>query len=169
MIYDSATGVIMALTDKGPLGMYYDEFEVGQTLVTRGRTVTEADIVQFGALTGDFNPMHMDAEYSKTSFMGQRVAHGMLGISYAIGQLYQLGVLDGTILAFRELEAKFSVPILIGDTIKIHAIVREKKDAARLGGGLVTFDLKILNQEGKTVTKAGVTLLMASKPQPSES
>jgi 3-hydroxybutyryl-CoA dehydratase len=169
MIYDSAIGVIMALTDKGPLGMYYDEFEVGQTLVTRGRTVTEADIVQFGTLTGDFNPMHMDAEYSKTSFMGQRVAHGMLGISYAIGQLYQLGVLDGTILAFRELEAKFSVPILIGDTIKIHAIVREKKDAARLGGGLVTFDLKILNQDGKTVTKAGVTLLMASKPQPSES
>ena len=160
---------MVTLTDKGPLGMYYEEFEVGQTLVTRGRTVTEADIVQFGALTGDFNPMHMDAEYCKTSFMGQRVAHGMLGISYAIGQLYQLGVLDGTILAFRELEAKFSVPILIGDTIKIHATVKEKKDAARLGGGTVIFDLKILNQEGKTVTKAGVTLLMASKPQASES
>jgi acyl dehydratase len=145
--------------------MYYEEFEVGRTLVTRGRTVTEADIVQFGALTGDFNPMHMDAEYCKTSFMGQRVAHGMLGISYAIGQLYQLGVLDGTILAFRELEAKFSVPIFIGDTITVHATVKEKKDAARLGGGMVVFDLKIVNQEGKTVTKAGVTLLMASKPQ----
>jgi acyl dehydratase len=160
---------MVSLTDNGPLGMYYEEFEVGQTLVTRGRTVTEADIVQFGALTGDFNPMHMDAEYCKTSFMGQRVAHGMLGISYAIGQLYQLGVLDGTILAFRELEAKFSVPIFIGDTIKINATVKEKKDAARLGGGMVVFDLKIVNQEGKTLTKAGVTLLMASKPQKSKS
>lgn len=157
------------LTENGPLGMYYEEFDVGQMLVTRGRTVTEADIVQFGALTGDFNPMHMDAEYCKASFMGKRVAHGMLGISYAIGQLYQLGVLDGTILAFRELEAKFSVPIFIGDTITIKATVKEKKDAARLGGGMVKFDLRIVNQEGKTITKAGITLLMASKPQESES
>ncbi|MDQ7024764.1 MAG: MaoC/PaaZ C-terminal domain-containing protein [Anaerolineae bacterium] len=153
-----------ALTENGPLGLYYEEFDVGQMLVTRGRTVTEADIVQFGTLTGDFNPMHMDAEYCKTSFMGKRVAHGMLGISYAIGQLYQLGVLDGTILAFRELEAKFSVPIFIGDTITIKATVKEKKDAARLGGGMVKFDLRIINQEGKTITKAGITLLMASKP-----
>jgi 3-hydroxybutyryl-CoA dehydratase len=159
----------MATESLRPRGMFYEEFELEQKMITRGRTVTEADLVQFGALTGDFNPMHMDAEYCKTSFMGQRVAHGMLGMSYAIGQLYQLGILDGTILAFRELEAKFSVPIFIGDTITIHATVKEKKDAARMGGGMVAFELKIINQEGKTVTKATATLLMASKPSADKS
>lgn len=160
---------MVKMTENGPLGLYYEEFEIGQKMVTRGRTITEADLVQFGTLTGDLNPMHMDAQYCETSFMKQRVAHGMLGISYAIGQLYQLGVLDGTILAFRELEVKFSVPIFIGDTITIHATVKEKKDAARLGGGMVAFDMRILNQDGKSVTKATATLLMASKPEESES
>lgn len=156
---------MLTMTDEGPLGLYYEQFEIGAKMVTRGRTVTESDIVQFATLTGDLNPMHTDAEYCKTSFMGQRVAHGMLGISYAIGLLYQLGVLERTALAFRSLEIKFSAPVLIGDTIRAEVIVKEKKDAARLGGGLVTMDIRILNQESKVVQKGIVVMLMASQPQ----
>ncbi len=148
-----------------PRGLYFEEFELGAQMMTRGRTITEADIVQFAALTGDFNPMHTDVEYCKTSFMGQRVAHGMLTLSYAVGQAYQLGILERTVLGFRGLEMKFSVPVFIGDTIHAEITVSDKKEARRLGGGQVTLDMKIVNQDGKTVQKGSLTLLMASVPE----
>lgn len=145
-------------------GLYFEEFELGQTMTTHGRTITESDIVQFGSLTGDFNPMHFDAEYMKTHMIGQRIAHGMLTISYAVGQAYQLGFMEGTVLAFRALEMKFSQPVFIGDTIHVEIKVAETKPAERLGGGIVTFDVKIINQDGKSVQKGTWTVLMASKP-----
>lgn len=148
----------------GPRGLYFEEFEEGVTMRTRGRTITEADLVQFGAITGDFNPMHMDAEYCKNSFMGQRVAHGMLTISYAVGQAYQLGILERTILGFRGLEMKFSAPVYIGDTIYAELKVTEKKEAARLGGGMITLEMRIVKQDGKVAQKGTLTLLMMSKP-----
>lgn len=145
-------------------GLYFEDYEVGMTMVTRGRTITEADIVQFGALTGDFNPMHFDAEYMKTHMMGQRIAHGMLSLSYAVGQAYQLGFMEKTILAFRGLEMKFSLPVLIGDTLHVQLTVKEKQAAPRLGGGMVTLDVKIVNQNGKSVQSGTWTVLVASKP-----
>ncbi|GAB4343068.1 MAG: MaoC/PaaZ C-terminal domain-containing protein [Phototrophicales bacterium] len=145
-------------------GLFFEEFEIGQTMKTRGRTITESDIVQFGALTGDFNPMHFDAEYMKSHMIGQRIAHGMLTISYAVGQAYQLGFLEGTVLAFRAIDMKFSQPVFIGDTIHVEIKVAETKPAERLGGGIVTFDVRIVNQDGKAVQKGTWTVLMASKP-----
>ncbi|MCA9915920.1 MAG: MaoC family dehydratase N-terminal domain-containing protein [Anaerolineae bacterium] len=159
---------MMQMTEQGPRGLYFEEFEVGVKMVTRGRTITEADLVQFAGLTGDYNPMHTDAEYAKDSFMGQRVAHGMLTLSYAVGQAYQLGILEKTVLGFRALDMKFSVPVYIGDTIRAEVTVAEKKEAKRLGGGTVTLDMRILNQEGKAVQKGTLTLLMASMPEETE-
>jgi len=150
--------------DDGPIGYYFEDIETGQTMVTRGRTITEADIVQFAALTGDFNPMHTDAEYMKTHQMGQRVAHGMLALSYAVGLLYQLGFMERTVLAFRGLEMKFSLPVFIGDTVRVRLTVKEKKEMKRLGGGVITAEVKIVNQEGKTVQSGTMELLMASRP-----
>jgi len=152
------------MTADGPRGLYFEEFEDGVTLMTRGRTITEADLVSFAGLTGDYNPMHTDAEYCKNSFMGQRVAHGMLIMSYAVGQAYQLGILERTVLAFRALEVKFSVPVLIGDTIRVELTVSETKSAERLGGGTVDLKFRILNQDDKAVQRGTMTLLMASKP-----
>ncbi|HLU08807.1 MAG TPA: MaoC/PaaZ C-terminal domain-containing protein [Oceanobacillus sp.] len=147
----------------GPKGLYYEDYEIGQTMVTRGRTITESDIVQFAGLTGDYNPMHTDAEFMKESVFGQRIAHGMLTLSYAVGQAYQLGFMEGTILAFRGLEMKFSLPVFIGDTLHVEIVVREKKDALRMGGGLITLDVKIVNQEGKTVQSGTWTVLAKSR------
>ena len=146
-----------------PKGLYYEDYEIGQTMVTRGRTITESDIVQFAGLTGDYNPMHTDAEYMKDSIFGKRIAHGMLTLSYAVGQAYQLGFMEGTILAFRGLEMKFSLPVFIGDTLHIELTVREKKDALRMGGGLITLDVKIINQEGKSVQSGSWTVLAKSR------
>ena len=120
--------------------------------------------MQFAALTGDFNPMHTDAEYSRDSFMGQRVAHGMLTISYAVGQAYQLGILERTVLGFRGLEMKFSSPVYIGDTIYAELRVSEAKPARRLGGGIVGLDIRIIKQDGTVVQKGSLSLLMMSKP-----
>jgi acyl dehydratase len=154
----------MRQNEYGPVGMYFEEFTQGMTMRTRGRTITEADIVSFAGLTGDYNPMHTSKAYAESTAFGQRVAHGMLGISYAVGQAYQLGFLEQTILAFRELEMKFSNPVLIGDTIHVELTVAEVKPMARLGGGVVTMDVKIVNQEGKVATKGTWSFLMASQP-----
>jgi len=150
--------------DDGPMGMFFEEFEVGRKLVTRARTVTEADIAQFASLTGDYNPMHTDAEYMKKHMLGQRVAHGLLTVSFAIGQIYQLGFMERTVLAFRSFEVKFSLPVFIGDTIRAEVTVSELKEARRMGGGWVTSDVKILNQEGKAVVTGVLSILIASQP-----
>ena len=154
----------MKFESDGPRGLYFEEFAVGDTMRTRGRTITESDLVQFAALTGDFNPMHTDAEYSSDSFMGQRVAHGMLTISYAVGQAYQLGILERTVLGFRGLEMKFSSPVYIGDTIYAELRVSETKAVRRLGGGTVGVDIRIVKQDGKVAQKGSLSLLMMSKP-----
>ncbi|MBK8022894.1 MAG: MaoC family dehydratase N-terminal domain-containing protein [Chloroflexi bacterium] len=151
------------MTDSGPIGLYFEDINVGDKLVTRGRTITESDIVQFAGLTGDYNPMHTNAEYMKSHPMGQRVAHGMLTLSYAVGQAYQLGFMERTVLAFRGLEMKFSLPVFIGDTVHVELTVREKKEARRIGGGTVTLDVKIVNQDGKSVQSGEWTVLMALK------
>lgn len=154
----------MRYLDDGPIGYYFEDIEVNQTMTTRGRTVTETDVVQFAALTGDFNPMHTDAEYTKTHPAGQRVAHGMLTLSYAVGLLYQLGFMERTVLTFRGVEMKFSLPVFIGDTIRVRLTVKEKKEMKRLGGGIISAEVKITNQNGKTVQSGTMELLMASKP-----
>jgi 3-hydroxybutyryl-CoA dehydratase len=153
----------MTYLPDAPMGVYFEDIEIGQRMVTRGRTITETDLVQFAALTGDYNPMHTDAEYMKQSVFGQRIAHGMLTLSYAIGQIYQLGWMERTILAFRGLEMKFSLPVYIGDTLHSELTVREKKEARRMGGGLVTAELKIINQDDKAVQSGEMTIIMAMR------
>jgi acyl dehydratase len=155
----------MGYPEDAPRGLYYEDISVGQQMVTRGRTITEADIVAFAGLTGDYNPMHTDAHFMKNSAFGQRIAHGMLTLSYAVGQVYQLLFMEQTVLAFRGLEMKFSLPVYIGDTLHVEMTVSEKKDAARLGGGMITADVKIVNQDGKTVQSGQWQVLMSSKPQ----
>jgi 3-hydroxybutyryl-CoA dehydratase len=157
----------MRYTESGPHGYYFEEVAEGATYVTRGRTITESDIVQFAALTGDYNPMHTDAVYMETHPMGQRIAHGMLSLSYAIGQIYQLGFMERTVLAFRSVDVKFSLPVFIGDTLHSEVTITEKKAARRMGGGLITASLRIINQEGKTVTSGSLVLLLASQPEAS--
>lgn len=147
-------------------GMYFDEFKVGQRIVSAGRTVTEADIVLFSGLSGDFNQIHVDAEYSKSTPFGARVAHGLLGLSIASGLVVQTGFMEGTIMAFREInEWKFSKPIYIGDTIHVETEVKETKALPRLGGGSILIALDVKNQNGDSLMKGTWTALIAGQPQ----
>lgn len=146
-------------------GFYFDEFAVGDMAVSRGRTITEADIVNFAGLSGDFSQIHTNAEFARQSGFGQRVAHGLLGAAVASGLLAQLGLIEGTVMAFRELTWKFSLPIFIADTIHVHTTVSELKAVRRLGGGLVTFDLEVINQENRLVQSGKWVVLIAARPE----
>lgn len=149
----------------GPRGMYFDEFQPGQQIHTAGRTVTEADIVHFAGLSGDFTSIHTDAVYAAKSPAGQRVAHGLLVTSIVSGLAAQTGVLEGTVLYFREInEWKFVKPVLIGDTVQALMEVKETKDMRRLGGGLVSIEFNVKNQNDETVMKGTWTVLMAARP-----
>jgi acyl dehydratase len=133
-------------------GLYFEEFEVGQSITSAGRTVTEADVVNFAALSGDWTTIHTDAIYAAQHPLGQRVAHGLLGLSIASGLAVRLGFLEETVLAFREIGSwKFSQPIYLGDTIHVQATVIETRPVRRLGGGQVTFNVQLLNQDDKVV------------------
>lgn len=149
----------------GPRGMYFDEFQVGQRIVTAGRTVTETDIVNFAGISGDYNQIHVDAVYSAGSPFGQRVAHGLLVTAIASGLAMQTGVMEGTVLAFREInEWKFIKPVFIGDTVHVVLEVKETKDLRRIGGGSVMIEVSVVNQRDEVVMKGYWTVLIASRP-----
>jgi acyl dehydratase len=151
-------------------GMFFEEFSVGQVVQTIARTVTEGDIVGFAGLSGDFNRIHTDAVYAATTPFGQRVAHGLCVLSIASGLAVQTGIMEGTILAFREiLEWKFSAPVYIGDTIHVALEVVETKALPRVGGGAVTLSLDVQNQAGTTVQKGKWVALIISRPKSGES
>jgi acyl dehydratase len=145
-------------------GMYFEDFEVGQQVRSPGRTITEADIVAFAGLSGDFNGIHTDSEYAQRTNFGQRVAHGLLGLSIASGLLVRTGVLEGTVIAFREIkEWKFSQPIFIGDTIHVLLEVVEKKALPRLGGGSLLLGINVQNQSDETVMRGQWSVLVLSR------
>jgi len=148
-----------------PRGLYFEEFQAGQTIVSAGRTITESDIVAFAGLSGDYNPIHTDAEFSQATPFGQRVAHGLLGLAIASGLAMRTGVLEGTVMAFREInDWKFVKPVFIGDTIHVEMEVAETKALPRLGGGAIVIRLEVKNQSDETVMKGTWTALVRSSP-----
>lgn len=147
-----------------PRGRYFEEIEVGQGLVTAGRTITESDIVFFAGLSGDYNQMHVDAVYAAGGEFGQRVAHGLLIVSIAVGLIVQTGFIEGTVMAFRELDWKFSLPVMIGETIRARVEVLETKALPRLGGGSIIAKVSVLNQDDRVVQRGDMVFLVRSKP-----
>lgn len=128
----------------------YGELSVGQEFITTGRTVTETDLVNFSALTGDWHPQHSDAEWSRRSFFGERVAHGMLVLSYAVA----LVPFDpARLVALRRAEAVFKDAVRIGDTIHAEGRIVRVKELTD-GLSLVTGAWRIVNQSGNTVVRA---------------
>lgn len=143
-------------------GLHFEQFEVGFKNVTASRTVTEGDIVNFAGLTGDYTQLHTDAVYAANGPFGERVAHGLLVLSIALGLAVQTGLIEGTVMAFRELDWKFSLPVMIGDTIRAELEVVETKALPRLGGGNVSMKVSVLNQDDKVVHRGHWQMLVHS-------
>ena len=148
-----------------PQGLYYEEFESGKRISTPGRTITEADIVNFAGVSGDYNSIHTDAAYSAASFYQQRVAHGLLVLSVASGLAVRSGLMEGTVLAWREInEWRFSQPVFIGDTVHVELEVKETRPMPRLSAGMVVLGVQVINQDHKAVMKGSWSLLVLTKP-----
>jgi acyl dehydratase len=138
--------------------LFFDDVMVGQEWESQGRTVTQADLVNFAGLSGDFNPIHMDHEFAKGTPFRQPIAHGLLIFAMSSG----LGLYAPPMrtLAFLELrEWHFKGPVFIGDTIRLRTRVLDKEVRARGRRGVVTWQRQILNQESKVVQE-GVTLTL---------
>lgn len=147
-------------------GMWFEQFDIGQQIITPGRTITESDIVTFAGLSGDYNQIHTDAEFSSKSPFGKRVAHGLLVLAIASGLAMRTGVLEGTVIAFREINNwKFSLPVFIGDTVHVELNIVETKPIPRLGGGSIIIELTVKNQRNESTMKGTWNALVASKPE----
>ncbi len=146
-----------------PRGKHFEDFNLGDEITSAGRTITEADIVNFAGLSGDFTQLHTNIEFARQGVFGQRVAHGLLGLAVARGLLAQLGYLAGTVLALREISWKFSLPVFIGDTLQARSTVVELKPLRRLKAGVVTLAIEVLNQREQVVQSGQWVLLVAGK------
>jgi acyl dehydratase len=147
-------------------GACFEDFEVGQELLTSGRTITEADIVAFAGISGDYNALHTDKVYASSGPYGQRIAHGLLGLAVTSGLASRLGILEKSVLAFRELTCKFRKPIFIDDTIHARVKVIETKAMPRIGGGLVRLEVKSYNQHAEIVLTGVWAILLQSRDMP---
>lgn len=146
-----------------PRGLYLEDFEIGKEYVSPGRTITEADVVAFAGLSGDYNPMHTDEEFAKKGLFGTRIAHGALGFAISTGLSNQMGLYEGTTVAFMECTVKYCAPLLIGDTIRVVVIPTEIRHSSKGGRGILKQNLKLLNQSNKVIMESDQVIMMKSR------
>lgn len=145
-------------------GYRYEDLYVGMEFLSPGRTITDADLVGFAGLTGDFSELHTSDVYAKSSQFGRRVAHGMLGLAYAHGLMWaRTGELRQSAIAFLGInEWKFVAPLFVGDTMFVRYSVKELRvSKSRPNQAIATFDVAVVNQDD-AVVQAGVKALLMS-------
>lgn len=146
-------------------GMYWEDWDIGAEFESPARTVTEADIVAFAGLSGDYNPLHVDEEYCRGTVFGGRIAHGPLVYAIAAGLLFQLHLYDDTLIAFLGFESlKFTKPVKPGDTIHARIKVLEKRETSNPDRGVMKRRLEVLNQRGEVVQEGIQAFLLKRRP-----
>lgn len=145
------------------MALYFEDCVVGQELRTVSRTITEADVVNFGCYSGDLNPVHFDEEFAKSTQFQSRIAHGLLGLSYCVGLIAQSGTFAGTAIALMEIISwKFLAPIFIGDTVYCAVSFTEKIETSKPDRGIVIRKCQLINQRGGVVQE-GMSRVMIKK------
>ncbi len=148
-------------------GYLYEDLHVGMEFLSPGRTITDADLVGFAGLTGDFSELHTSDVYARASQFGRRVAHGMLGLAYAHGLMWaRTGEFRDSAIAFLGIsDWKFLAPLFVGDTLFVRYVVRELRDSkSRPTQAIASFDVSLLNQEASVLQSGIKTLLMSKVP-----
>ena len=141
----------------------FEDLRIGEEYTSLPRTVTEADVVIFAGLSGDWNVLHTDAEYMKSSIFGERIAHGLLGLAIQHG-LFERSGREGTGLRLVRLKWKFKNPIKIGDQIRVRTRIADKQDSDDPGRGRVTIERQVLNQAGVVVQEGETEHLIGRRP-----
>jgi len=155
------------MVDERRLGYRYDDLAVGMSFRSPGRTITDADLVAFAGLTGDFSELHTSDVYARNSPFGRRVAHGMLGLAYAHGLMWaRTGELRETAIAFLGIsDWRFVGPIFVGDTIFVDYRIAELRDSrSKPTQAIATFDVDVVNQHGAVVQRGRKALLVSKVP-----
>jgi len=148
------------------LSLYFEDFTIGAEHVTRGRTITESDVMSFAGLSGDFIELHTNEEYAKQSPYGRRIAHGMLTLSIATGLMTRMNLVTDTVVAFYGIDKlRFVKPVFIGDTIHVR---KKVADAMAKGGvsGVVTFETTVVNQKDEAVLVYRDKLVIKKRTEP---
>ena len=146
--------------------LFFEDLQVGDEWTTPARTITEADVVNFAGLSGDFNALHMNEEFAKGTIFGRRIAHGLLGLSISSGLVIQ--TIRTAIMAFLGIEWRFLKPIFFSDTIHVVVRVEEKRTTKKPGRGIVTWGRKIVNQHGEVVQEGVSKTMVAMREEPKE-
>ena len=142
-------------------GLYWEEWAIGAEFVSSARTITEADIVNFAGISGDYNPLHIDEEFCRNTQFGTRIAHGPLVYSIATGLLFQLHLYDDTLIAFLGFDSlKFTKPVKIGDTVRARIEVLEKRETSKPDRGIMKRLLQVINQRDDVVQEGVQVFLL---------
>ena len=139
---------------------YFEDIQPGDEYLSPGRTVTEADIVAFAGLSGDYNVLHTDAEFMRTSIFGERIAHGLLGLAIASGLGSRAMPRPLAVLAFLGLRWRFKAPIRIGDTIRVRMRIGDKRETSKPDRGIVSIQRAVLNQRDEIVQEGDTELMV---------
>lgn len=147
---------------------YHEDFKVSEKAVSPGRTITEADIVMFAGISGDWSELHTNAEYMKNSPFGQRIAHGMLTLSIASGLALQTrGRPPVEVLAFLGMDnVRFTAPVFIGDTIRVESeVIEARPSKSRPDAGILKFKNTVKNQRDEEVATWETALMVSTRPK----
>jgi acyl dehydratase len=147
---------------------YLEDFKVGEKAVSPGRTITEADIVMFAGISGDWSELHTNAEYMKNSLFGQRIAHGMLTLSIVSGlALRTSGRPPVEVLAFLGMDnVRFTAPVFIGDTIRVESeVIEARPSKSRPDEGILKFKNTVKNQRDEEVATWETALMVSTRPK----
>lgn len=143
--------------------LYFEDLSVGLSCISAGRTVTEADIVAFAGLSGDYNQLHVDRHFAEQTIHGGRIAHGMLVLSILSGLSTRTPLMQGlseTIVGLAGLECRFKKTTKIGDTIHVRLTVTELKPTSKGGRGIVVLNRNAINQNGEVVLESVWSLML---------
>ncbi|MGO7018555.1 MaoC/PaaZ C-terminal domain-containing protein [Rhizobium leguminosarum] len=147
----------------GPNAKFFDDFEVDQSWTSPRRTIAEADVVMFAGMTGDFNPVHTDEEFAKTTPFGTRILHGPAVFAIATGLEFRLGLKEGTAIAFLGMTWNLKAPVKIGDTIHVFQKVAGVRATSNPARGIVTFWVEVRNQDGAVCQEGEWKVMFHSK------
>jgi acyl dehydratase len=148
---------------RGNLARFFEDFIEGEVVLSPGRTITEADVVAFAGMSGDYNPAHTDHEEARKGPFGAPIAHGLLCLIIAAGLAERDGGLDGTAIAMLGVEWRFKQPVFFGDTIRLRLSLMSKRLTKTPGRGIIVRSVDVLNQRDEVVQAGAFTTMVRSR------
>jgi 3-hydroxybutyryl-CoA dehydratase len=153
-------GVSTVKTFQAP---FFEDFIVGEDLMTHGRTISRADVVNFAGVSGDFDALHLDTEYGKTTVFGQNLVHGLCVLAVASGLVGATGIY-GNIMAFYSMDKwDFRTPLFFDDTVRVKVRVQSKKEGSKADRGIVCLGLEVMNQRDEVLQQGTWNILVRKK------